>query len=140
MFKTSKKGYPLQYLSHLEMARKGEHVSMTSRSRNGPDLMAVIWIHRDRRYFVSTSGATNPRTPIYRERWRSHNGRSRKEEITVSIPKVCETHYDTCSQIDGHNRCRQDDLGLEKKFEVKDWSTRVNTSLLAMCIVDAWKL
>ena len=39
-----------------------------------------------------------------------------------------------------NNRCRQDDLGLEKKFEVKDWSTRVNTPLPATCIVDAWKV
>ena len=39
-----------------------------------------------------------------------------------------------------HNRCLQDDLNLEKKFEVKEWSLRVNTSLLAICIVDAWLL
>jgi len=35
---------------------------------------------------------------------------------------------------------RQSDLNLEKKFQVKEWSTRVNTSLLAICIVDAWLL
>ena len=49
VIKTSKKGYPLQYLSHLEKARKRGHVSMTSRYGNKPDLMAFMWIDRDRR-------------------------------------------------------------------------------------------
>ena len=63
-----------------------------------------------------------------------------KEQITVGIPKVCEKYYDACSQIDIHNRGLQDDLKLEKKFEVKDWSICVNSTLLGICIVDAWKL
>ena len=44
------------------------------------------------------------------------------------------------SQINRHNRCRQDDLKLEKKFRVKEWSQRVNTSLFAMYVVDSWLL
>jgi len=138
--KNATKGYPLQHLSHLEVTGKGEHVSMVAKDRDGPDLMAVMWIDRDRRYFISTAGTTQPGTPIFRERYRSRNGRTWKEEIDIQIPQVCETYYATCSQVDRHNRCRQDDLMLEKKFEVKEWSARVNTSLLAICVVDAWKL
>jgi len=102
--------------------------------------MAVMWMDRDRRYFISTTGTTNLGTPIYRERWRTANGVSEKVEMEIQIPDVCETYYDTCSRIDRHNRCRQDDLKLEKKLEVKDWSMRVNSSLLAICVVDAWLL
>ena len=51
---------------------------------------------------------------------------------SISIPSVCEQYYETCSQIDRHNRSRQDELGLEKRFEVKEWFMRVNTSLLAI--------
>lgn len=47
-------------------------------------------------------------------------------------------YYSAASQVDRHNRCRQSDLKLEKKFRVKEWSMRINTTLLAMCIVDSW--
>ena len=115
-------------------------MTMVSTETEGPNLMAVMWIDRGRIYFVSSAGSTNPGSVIYRERWNTKNGLTSKEQITVGIPDVCEKYYDTCSQIDIHNRCRQDDLKLEKKFEVKGWSTRVNTTLLGICIVDAWKL
>ena len=47
---------------------------------------------------------------------------------------------DNCSMIDRHNRIRQDDLGIERKYGTHSWSTRVNMSLFAMCVVDAYLL
>ena len=139
--KTATRLYPLPYLSSLEMQRKGDFVSMTSgSSQNRPSLLAVCWADRDRRYFVSSAGTTNMGTPIYRERYRTVNGRASKQAFEIPIPQVCEDYYKVCSQIDRHNRCRQDDLNLEKKFRTLSWSTRVNTSLLAIVIVDAWLL
>ena len=138
--KTSTKKYPMKYLSHLEIAEKRKHVTLVSKPIAGPHLMAVMWVDRDRNYFISSVGTTNGGTPIYRERWRTRHGVTRKEELSIRIPSVCEQYYETCSQIDRHNGSRQDDLGLEKKFEVKEWSMRVKTSLLAICIVDAWNL
>ena len=138
--KTSSKKYPMKYLSHLEISEKGEHFTLVSKQRAGPHVMALMWVDRDRRYFISSVGTTNGGTPVYRERWRTRHGVTRKEELSIRIPSVCEQYYETFSQIDCHNRSRQDDLGLEKNFEVKEWSMHVNTSLLAICIVDAWKL
>ena len=138
--KTATEGFPMSHLSRIEMSGKGQHLAMVSKSPGGPDLMALVWTDRDRRYFISSTGTTNPGNPIYRERWRTNNGVTRQQQMSINIPEVCEQYYETCSQIDRHNRCRRDDLGLEKKFEVKDWSMRVNTSLLAICIVDSWKL
>lgn len=60
--------------------------------------------------------------------------------LTVRQPEVAELYYGCCSQIDRHNRCRQDDLRLERKLGTHDWSMRVNISLLGICIVDAWLL
>ena len=37
----------------------------------------------------------------------------------TNIPRIAEIYYDAASQIDRHNRCRQDDLRLEKKFQLK---------------------
>ena len=61
-------------------------------------------------------------------------------KLTVPQPKVGELYYSACAQVDRHNRCRQDDLNLEKKVGTKDWSFRVNCSLLSMVIVDSWLL
>jgi hypothetical protein len=41
---------------------------------------------------------------------------------------------------DRHNRCRQDDLMLERKYQTQDWSIRVNHSLLGIVSVDSWLL
>ena len=117
--KTSTKKYPMKYLSHLEIAEKGEHVTLVSKPIAGPHLMAVMWVDRDRRYFISSFGTTNGGKPIYRESWRTRHGVTRKEELSIRIPSVCEQYYETFSQIDRHNRSCQHDLGLEKKFEVK---------------------
>ena len=59
-------------------------------------------------------------------------------ERTVPHPTIAETYYATCAAIDKHNRCRQDDLAMEKKIETKEWSKRVNMSIFAMCVVDTW--
>jgi len=57
--------------------------------------------------------------------------------LTVPQPPVAETSYCCCSQIDRHDRCRQDALQIEHKLVTHDWSIRVNLSLLGMCIVDS---
>jgi hypothetical protein len=54
------------------------------------------------------------------------------------LPEAAELYYSCCAKIDQHNRCRQADLEMEKRFPVKEWSFRVNSSLLAMIFVDSW--
>jgi hypothetical protein len=77
-----------------------------------------------------------------RHRWRqvSEEPNAAPERVTLEIPQpeAAELYYDACGMIDRHNRCRQDDLMLERKLGTLDWSMRVNTSLLGMCIVDSW--
>ena len=43
-------------------------------------------------------------------------------------------------KIDQHNRSRQDNLMIEKKYVVLDWDRRVNLSILSVIIVDAWNV
>ena len=42
--------------------------------------------------------------------------------------------------IDKHNRCRQDDLNLEKKVATHSWDKRVGISIFGMYVVDAWHM
>ena len=58
--------------------------------------------------------------------------------LVFDQPKACELYYACCAIVDRHNRCRQADLQLEKKLVTKDWSKRLNISLLSICIVDTW--
>lgn len=55
-------------------------------------------------------------------------------------PEVAETYYSACAVIGKHNRCRQDDLGLERKLVTQDWSKRVGISILGIITVDSWLL
>ena len=59
-------------------------------------------------------------------------------QFTIKQPKIADLYYNTCSRIDRHNRSRQDDLCLERKFVTHDLSKRVNLSILGMCTVDSW--
>ena len=103
-------------------------------------MMALCWVDRARRYFISTSGSKRPGKSFERTRRHQEEGGPRKVRVVVPLPHVVEKYYGAAAAISQHNRYRQDGLGLEGKVQVKDWSKRVNISLLAICIVDAWLL
>jgi hypothetical protein len=63
-----------------------------------------------------------------------------KLEVVVPQPVATEIYYSCCGLIDQHNRDRQATLGMERKFKTHDWSMRVNMSILAICIVDSWRV
>mgnify|MGYP000050061060 CR=1 FL=1 len=61
-------------------------------------------------------------------------------DLEIDQPNCSSMYYDYCGMIDRHNRYRQDDLMIERKYGTHDWSMRVNHSLFAMCVVDAYLL
>lgn len=140
--KTAHRLFPLAFLSARELCGRGDQVTMVHRDESGrPDLMAVVWVDRERRYFIASASSNQPGTPYERLRWReTEEGGAQRVSLIVRQPRVAEIYYGCCSQIDRHNRCRQDDLRLEKKLGTHDWSTRVNHSLLGICLVDSWML
>jgi hypothetical protein len=60
--------------------------------------------------------------------------------ITIPQPKAAELYYDRCGKIDHHNRDRQATLRLKGKLKTQDWLKHVRLTILAMCIVDSWKV
>lgn len=60
-----------------------------------------------------------------------------KMGFQVPIFQIAEKHYRKRGQITIQNRNRQDTLNLEKKFEVKKWSLRVNKTLSSIRIIEA---
>ena len=111
-----------------------------------PELMAFMWMDRNRRFFIATASCLAEGKPYSRARMRQvnrePNALPEMVDLKVPQPQACEIYYSSCGKIDAHNRCRQDDLDVEKKFVTLDWSKRVNLnlSIWSMCVVDAWVL
>lgn len=138
--------FPMQYLGSLPMpggkgSRKG---LLTADEATGTQLMAFMWIDRDRRYFISTCSSLEEGSRILRTRWsqvdKTHNADPVRLEKEVAQPRAAETYYTGCGKIDQHNRHRQDTLQLEKKLQTNDWSKRVNLTIFSMIVIDAFLL
>lgn len=142
--KTATKMFPNTYLSNLELENRGDRQGLFSRDASGtPELLAFVWMDRDRRYFIASASSLEEGAAYARDRWRqvdtTINASPQRVQLTVPQPKACELYYSTCAAVDQHNRDRQATLQIEKKLLTKDWSQRVNLSILGICIVDTWK-
>lgn len=92
-------------------------MTMTHTTSNaGMDMMAVMWVDRNRKYYISKTGTSISFSNAYRDRWQRTESVTQSFTLQVPIPDVEKAYYSACSMIDLHNRCRQDDLGLERKF------------------------
>ena len=90
-----------------------------------------------------TAGLLEAGTPYTRCRWQqidptTPSAPPQRVQLTIEQPKIAEIYYSTCASIGRHNRCRQDNLGIEKKIETKYWSMLVNLSIFSMIMVDSW--
>ena len=100
--KTATKGYPMGYLSKIELSERGDHhgvVSYDGKS-NSPNTLAFVWMDRERRYFISSCSSLKPGQPWNRERWRQvdredPNAEAEKVELIVPQTQCTELYYDT---------------------------------------------
>ena len=134
----------MEHLSSLQLDGRGDQVALYHRpTDHSPDMLAFVWVDKNRRYFISTCSNMRPAEPIYRERWRQvasleSNEPAVKVALEIPQPNCSKVYYDGCGLVDQHNRKRQDDLNLEKKLGTHDWSKRVNMSIFGMLVVDAY--
>ena len=91
-------------------------------------------------HFVSTAGRLDVLSTQERVRWRQHNDGACPVEMRIQMPEVFRHYFAVSGVIDRHNRIRQDSLNLEKSVEVKDWSFRMNCTLLGIVLVDGYLL
>ena len=63
-----------------------------------------------------------------------------RDEFEINQPKVDERYYSRNLKINESNHTRQDDFQLERKLQTKDWSIRVNTSILGMNVIYTYYL
>jgi Transposase IS4 len=138
--KTATRKFPMQWLSSFELWHRGDQKGLVHCGPDGQsDMMAFVWMDRDRRYFIANCSSLAPGRPHVRQRWRQVDGDdARQVELTIPTPKACEVYYDTCATIDKSNRHRKDTLKLERKVETNNWATRVGTTILGIIFVDRW--
>jgi Transposase IS4 len=106
-------------------------------------MLAFVWHDRERHYFIASGSSMAEGTPQTRDHWRQVEKDKFsllvKQTISVPQPKATEIYYSTCGKIDQHNRDRQATLGLERQIKTHDWASRVNMSILSMCILTLGK-
>jgi hypothetical protein len=77
-------------------------------------MMAMLWLDRERRYFICTTSRAADGGAYQRVRWRQVPQGGQRVYLEELKPKEAELYYSSCARIDQHNRCRQDDLQLER--------------------------
>lgn len=144
--KTATKRFPMTYLQNIVLANRGDAAALVAKSNGtGPNLLAFLWMDRNRRTFIATGGGAAYGSSFVRRRWRQlepveSGAEPELVDLEVPQPLACEIYYNTCAAIDQHNRCRQADLNIEKKVQTKCWHVRVNLSIFAMGVVDSFRL
>ena len=141
--KTATSQFPKAFLENSQLSNKGDCKGCITKNAEGdPEMMAFVWLDRDRRMFITSCSSLKDGTPMVRHRWRQPGddveGDPTFVEETINQPEACELYYYCCSMVDRHNRHRQQVLDLEKTLKTHRWDQRVNMSILAMIIVDAW--
>ena len=116
--KTATRRYPQNYLSRIELQQCGDFKGLTSSTNDGATLLAFVWLDQERRNFIATGSSLANGTPYYRTRRRqvdvTPNANAERVNLVIPKPKAAQVYYNSCAAIDQHNRCRQDDLMLEK--------------------------
>ena len=120
--KQATKEFPMQHLSNLHMpGGRGDRRALVSDIGEDGKLMSLVWVDRERRYFIATTDSMREGRPYSRHRWRQQqkvdsNAPPDRVEVTIPQPEVCETYYEVCAKIDQHNRHRQDTFTSAVKF------------------------
>jgi len=62
--KTATKGYPMGTSSVLSLEERGEHIAYAYKTADGAsDMIAVLWVDRERLYFISQTSCTLTGSP-----------------------------------------------------------------------------
>jgi hypothetical protein len=57
--KTATRMYPMKHLSTRELSERGQRVSLVAKDFQGiVQMMAVMWLDRNRRFFIATASTT----------------------------------------------------------------------------------
>lgn len=108
--KTATRKFPMQWLSQVEMSNRGNQKGLIMKNEGDgtTELLAFVWMDRDRRYFIANTSSLTDGVPFVREQWRqvdlTANALPERVELIVPQPLACKIYYSTNAAIDNHNR------------------------------------
>ena len=138
--KTASNRYPKKYLKDtMKDCPPGSYLALQT-TVQGVDLVALEYKYSRRKVlcflFQKGYGSIKPGKP-YVAKWKnSHNNTISKE---IPRPDVVARYFQNSNKIDVHNQSRQHDLRLEKCWVTRCGVCRIVTTIIGICVVDAWK-
>ena len=112
----------MAYLSKIESQNRGYMSGLLTRlvERKNPVLGDFVWMDRNRRYLIFTGGLMERGQSHTCPQWRQEdpvpNADPTMVEPNTPQPITAEIYYSACGQIDRQNRCRQENIDIEKKI------------------------
>jgi hypothetical protein len=143
--KTSHSRYPKDYLeTTMKDWPSGSHLVMEATNLIGSEeveLIAIGYKYNSRKVICflchKSIGRTTPGTP-YKAKFRDANEHGRHRD--VPRPYIISKYFKDSNKIDTHNHVRQSELALEKHWITNTGYFRIFTTILGMCVTDAWKI
>jgi hypothetical protein len=134
--------YPKSFiLETLNDAPGGVFVCLSGTAPNGIPLIALGYRYSRKTvlFFVmsSAAGSTKLGNPY---KMKYTDGFGNLCERNVDRPEVISKFFEDSNVIDTHNHVRQFELAFEKKWLTKDPFFRLTTTIIGMCVTDAWRL
>ncbi len=160
MVKTARKEFPVDYFKQWiesgpargefcmlclkqPVPNPAENTQPTSSIAQLP-IYACCWNDRKAKCIVSNCGDSTRGTPSSRRRHRIVDNEESGERETVRYnkvverPQMIELFFNNFNIIDVHDHFRQGSLAIEKSWKTQSWWHRVFSTVIAMCIVDAY--
>lgn len=140
IIKTNHNRFPKKYIEEeMKDWPAGSHLVLHSKI-DGVDLVAVGYKYSKRKVvsFLANKRAANlqPGKP-YLAKWKDAHGNTVSRFIPR--PAMVADYFRDSNKIDAHNQVRQFELRLEKLWVSRCGFFRINTTLIGMVVVDAWK-
>jgi hypothetical protein len=144
--KTCSRGYPKAQFKIWgnQVHERGDH-KVYETMIDGKRVYALGWYAKPNlvKTFIASTYSTLPGEPIrvLRTKPTEEDGEIvyQKRVKVTKRPVVIQKLFEYFGTIDFHDRYRQGYLKLEKTFVVKSWTKRIFTTLLGMCVVDAFR-
>jgi hypothetical protein len=91
--KTATRRFQMAYLGQQTLQNRGDRLAFAHYDENGDiDMMDMLWLDRDRSYFICTTSNTAEGEPYQRISWRKTPQGARRVSLEVPRPKAAELY------------------------------------------------
>ncbi len=117
--------FPIEFLGNTTLPRRGSRSVLASidKETGETELVAISWVHRNRRFFMTTTCGIREGEDVFRKRLgqMDKSGRAPPDTVIIEVaqPKAIATYYKGAGTIDWHNRIRADELRMDRNLATK---------------------